>query len=432
MATQYSPLHLENTIDALAREDLKLPQAFTTYHNMLQDEYIGGGINLIKSLLNKQGTGITPNENATQADRAYFNALKQSYLNLEGLTPTQMMNYMLSCMEYGVAIFETVLERVNGRMVFKTFSPIHPKDVKRYVYKNNVLEEIVLTPAENDGLIDNGSNGQEVTITGDKIVMIRLNPDLDNPLGRSMLKRCYTTWKSKQIASEYELIGISKDLSGALKISVPSEYINDYYSDPKSANSRYVTQLLDQAEMLHAGKSSQVLVASDTQENGVGLFSVDLIGNSGGTRFDVNTTIERYNSSLLVTLYTDILALGNGKGGSYSLASSKTSLLGLFMESVMNAIGEGFSKAIKYAYTQNGGTWNNQAKLTWDDVEDIDFDEFSRAWQRLATAGVVTPTEDLEAYVRTTMNAPQADYSKKLVNTTQADPVDRIEEDKVG
>jgi hypothetical protein len=213
-----------------------------------------------------------------------------------------------------------------------------------------------------------------------------------------------------------------------LRIKVPTEYINDYYSNPASPNALYVENLLNQAELLHAGKSSQVLISSDTQENGVGIFDIDMIGNSGGTRFDVNTTIERYNKAMLITLYTDILALGNGATGSYSLASSKTSLLGLFMESLQNAISEGFDKAIDYVSGLNGTPINTT--LDWEDVNEVNGEEFTRGWQRLAQGGLVTPDEDLEAWLRESLGAPKADYNKALKTEVKADPVDRLESDK--
>lgn len=425
-----NPLHIENTVNTLAREELRLPQAFTTYRNMLQDEYIGGGVNLVKSLLNKQGFELDVTEGHTAQQKRIIKKLNQSLNEMEGLTKTQFINYCLSCMEYGIALFEIVPQRKDGVVVFKTFSPIHPKDVKKYVFEKNTLKKLVLNPAENDGLIDNGQTGEEIEIAGDKIIMMRLNPDLDNPLGRSILQRCYTVWKSKQIASEYELIGISKDLSGTLKITAPSEYINDYYARPASDNARYVDNLLNQSEMLHAGKVSQVLVASDTQENGVSLFNVDMLGNSGGTRFDVSNTIARYNTSLLVTLYTDILALGNGATGSYSLASSKTSLLGLFMESLQNVITEGFEKAINYVSELNGVKLDTTLK--WEDVNEVDGNDFTRGWQRLAQSGLVTPDEDLEGWLRESLGAPMANYKKKLKNETSADEIDRLEQSKEG
>lgn len=424
MRQQSQPLHIENTVDSLAREDLRLPKAFTTYRNMLQDEYIGGGVNLVKSLLNKQGFHV---EADTPSQERLVEQLNKSLENLEGVSKTQFMNYALSCMEYGIALFEVVVKRENGVLVFKTLSPIHPMNVSKYVFNGNTLEKLILHPSENDGAIVQ-NNAKEVEIKGEKVMMIRLNPDLDNPLGRSVLQRCYTTWKSKQIASEYELIGVAKDLSGTLKIKAPSEYINDYYQNPTSSNSQYIDNLLAQSEMLHAGKTSQVLVASDTQENGVGLFDVSLISDGGSSKFDVNSTIERYNKALLITLYTDILALGNGANGSYSLASSKTSLLGLFMESLQNSVREGLNQALDYVYKLNNV--ERQSKVVFDDINDVDPEAFSRAWQRLAQGGVVTPDKQLEAFVRESLDAPPANYNERLESTPKADESERLEQDK--
>lgn len=410
MAQTSNPLHIENSVNSLARGDLQLPKAFQTYREMLNDEIIGGGMSLIKSLINKRGYSIETPKNSSPSEKKLIQALNKSLNNLEGVNKQQLVTYILSELDYGLSIFEQVFQRVEGKMVYKTFSPIHPIDVKKYVYKRNILEELELTPSTNDGqLIQN--DVAEKKLKGDKVLMFKLNADLDNPLGLSMLARCYKPWKSKAIAEEYELIGIAKNLSGIMKIKAPSEYITSYYNDPTSDQANYMEELFTQAELMHAGKSPFAVIASDTQENGVSLFDITTIGGDSKSDIDVNAIIGRYEANIFNTLFTNILTLGNNGGGSFALADSKTNILTFIIESICLGISETFKQSVKQAYLLNGVTLTGDSypTLKWDSVEALDFEAFSRGFQRLVKDNVVQVDEPLEEWIRERIGAPHKD-----------------------
>lgn len=406
-----SPLHIENTVNSLAIEDLKLPKAFNTYREMLLDEYISGGLLLTKNLISKLDYNLLADEEASASEKVLIGKLNKSLSNLSGYTKTDLLNQVLSLLEYGQSMFEIVLKRESGTHVFDTFSPIHPIDVNKYVYNRNVLKELVLNPSDNDGLLVQ-ENATEKKLKGEKVLQFKLNPSLDYPLGQSLLNRCYLPWKKKGIASEYELIGVAKNLSGVLKIKAPAEYIQAFYNEPTSDNARYMQELIDQAELTHAGKTSVCVVASDAQENGVSLFDLTTIGNADGNDIDVNEIIKRYDISILTTLYTDILALGQGGSGSFALSDSKTTLLSLFIDSLLNAITSGFEKVVKAAYSANGITpTGSYPKLSFGEVEKLDFDTFSRGWQRLVQSGAIEADDELEDFLRQSAKAPRKDKS---------------------
>ena len=352
---------------------------------------------------------LTVSKDASAQEIALVTKLNSSLSDLSGYTKTDLLNQILSLLEYGQSMFEIVLKRDGSSQVFDTFSPIHPIDVNKYVYNRNVLKELVLNPSDNDGLLVQ-QTATEKKLNGAKVLQFKLNPSLDYPLGQSLLNRCYLPWKKKGIASEYELIGIAKNLSGVLKIKAPAEYIQAFYNEPTSTNAQYMTELINQAELTHAGKTSVCVVASDAQENGVALFDITTIGNADGNDMDVNEIIKRYDISILTTLYTDILALGQGGGGSFALSDSKTTILSLFIDSLLNAITSGFNKAVKASYEANGVVpKTDYAKLSFSEVEKLDFEAFSRGWQRLVQSGAVQADDKLEAYLRETAQAPEKD-----------------------
>lgn len=430
---QSQPLHIENTVMMLGKQDLNVNNAFKTYRDMKLDGMVSGSMSFIKAILSKGGFSLEYHPQATADEKKLTDALNKSLANMEDYDIKRLLSSWLSMLDYGCSLNEVVLERVDGRFVFKTVSPIHLSTVQKFKFKGGQLKQVVLNPAENDGLIE-VEDGNQKEIDGKKLLLFRVEPDADFPLGKSLLYGAYTSWKTKKILQEYEAIGVAKNLSGVLNLKVPSEYITKYFTEPASDEAIYISNLIQQAEMLHAGKGSFILTASDTQENGVRLFEVDTIGGSGGNaqNFNVGGAIARYNQEILLSLQTVVLSIGNEGGGSFALSDNQTYLLSLFVENIRAVIAYEFRKALKLAYEANGANTDRLPSIKWDAIEPMDWDEFTKGWQRLLQAGGVTPTQELEAFFRTQGEAPQADYSKKLDTTPRADASERGDDRKEG
>lgn len=427
---QSQPLHLENTVNSFAKTDLKLPQAFKTYRNMMENEYIGAGVGLIQSLINKLDYELKCDDDCTEAQKKLVKKLNKSLDNIDGMDKTQFLNYILSLLPYGHSMFEIVMKKDGGDFTFDTFSPIHPINVNKYVYSRNKLEKLELGTADNDGkLIQNTTKVED--LTGDKVLMFKLNADLDNPLGRSVLNRCYMPWKKLEIVSEYELIGVAKNLSGVLKVKAPSEYINDYLLNPTSDNAKYMEDLIDQAELLHAGKSCVSVIPSDATQNGVSMFDITTIGNADGNDMDTNAIIKRLEGSILTTLYTDILMLGQGSGGSFALSDSKTTLLTLVIESILKAISRGFEHAVNVAHELSIVEKKGKVSLSFDGIEKLDFEAYTRGMQRLVDANILTPDDALEKTVRERANLGERDTeTSRETESSTTDQNERDEKEK--
>lgn len=420
-------LHLENSVNQLAKTDLRIPQCFTTYREMGTDEAIGAALNLIRSLLAKSDYKLTAHKDATQQEQRLTDALNASLSDLEGMTKQQFLLYVLSQLEYGHSMFEMSFQRVNGKHVFNTFYPIHPINVNKYVYKQNVLQRLELSAVENDGVMV--QEAVQSNLQGDKVLMFKHQADLDHPLGRSLLHRIYTTWKTKQISSEYALIGLMKNLSGVLKLSIPADYINDYYADQTSQNAIYTSQLMDTAASLHAGQESLIVLPSDITSTGQRLFDAELlVGDS--QKIDTNPIMQRLNNQILMSLYSDLLSLGQGSGGSLALADNKTNVLAMYLSSVHSSISDHFTKAVKQAWKLNAIKERHYPSLVFDPVEKLDFDTFSKGWQRLIQSGGVVADDQLEAYLREQSNAPAIDPTSKRIQQTVTVDNERDEKEK--
>lgn len=415
LTQQSQPLHVENTVLQLGKHDLHVNNAFYTYRDMKLDGIISGSMSFIKAVLSKGDFKIAYHPQATQVERQLTDALNLSLETMEDYDKKRLVSNWLQMLDYGCSLNEVVCERVNGRFVFKTISPIHLTTVERFEMEGGKLKKLKLSPAENDGLLVNVGT-QQKNINGDKVLFFRVEPDSDFPLGKSLLYGAYTAWKSKKILQEYEAIGVAKNLSGVLDIKVPSEYINKFYAEPNSEEAIYVANLLTQAEMLHAGKGSYILTASDTQQNGVRMFEVTTVGGNAGNaqNYNVGQAIARYNQEIQLSLQTMVLSLGAEGGGSFALSDNSTYLMTLFIENIQKVISQEFKKAVRIAYELNGLPLDRVPTLEFEPVQPLDWEEFTEGWSRLLTAGGVTADQGLEAFLRNAGDAPQADYSKRL------------------
>ena len=421
------PLHIENTVLLMGRQDLSINNAFNTYREMKLDGVISGSVSFIKAVLSKGDVKIAYHAKSTEKEKKVIDALNTSLNNMEDYDKKRLITNWLQILDYGCSLNELVYERKGGVFVFKTISPIHLTTVNKFEMQGGSLKRLKLEQAENDGLVVNVGK-QPNTISGDKVLFFRLEPDADFPLGKSLFYGAYTAWKAKKIMQEYEAIGVAKNLSGVLDVKVPSEYINKYFSDPASDEAIYVANLLQQAENLHAGKGSYILSSSDTSPNGIHLFEVTTVGGNGGNaqNYNVGQAIARYNNEIQLSLQSTVLSMGVEGAGSLALSSDMVNLLTLFIENIQQTISHEFRKAVKLAFKLNGIETDNIPTLEWDKVQPLSWDDFTKGWQRLLQAGGVTPTEDLEAYFRTTGEAPKADYSKPLNTVTKADPNERV------
>ena len=424
---QSQPLHIENTVLTLGKKDLSVNHAFHTYREMKLDGIVSGSMSFIKAILSKGDFTIPYHAKSTEKEKKVIDALNQSLEDMDDYDKKRQVSNWLQMLDYGCSLNEVVCKRKNGYFVFDTITPIHLSTVNKFEMKGGKLINLKLDSSLNDGLVVNVGDSPKV-ISGNKVLFFRLEPDSDFPLGKSLLYGAYTAWKTKKILQEYEAIGVAKNLSGVLDVKVPSEYINKYFEDSTSNEALFVDSLISQAEMLHAGKGSYILSASDTNQNGVPLFEITTVGGSGGNaqNYNVGQAIARYNQEIQLSLQTTVLSMGSDGSGSLALSSDMVNLMSLFVENIQKVIGSEFKKAIRIAFELNGLETTRMPELVWDKVQPLSWDDFTRGWQRLLQGGGVTATEDLEDFFRTMGEAPKADYSKKLLNEVKADANDRV------
>ena len=98
---QSQPLHIENTVLSLGREDLSIGNAFNTYREMKLDGIVSGSMSFIKAVLSKSDYKIAYHENSTTKEKAVIDALNKSLDSMEDFDKKRLVSNWLQMLDYG-------------------------------------------------------------------------------------------------------------------------------------------------------------------------------------------------------------------------------------------------------------------------------------------------------------------------------------------
>ena len=139
-------------------------------------------------------------------------------------------------------------------------------------------------------------------------------------------------------------------------------------------------------------------------------YKLKLLSAGGRRPIDVNEIIKRYESRIAMSMLGEFILLGSESVGSFALADSKTALfaqaLGTYLDSIASIIN---NEAIPRLMRLNNFPEACYPKLAYDDIETPDLAALSSSLASLVGAGVLTPDDKLEEYVREQANLPAVD-----------------------
>lgn len=195
-----------------------------------------------------------------------------------------------------------------------------------------------------------------------KCLHFRHNPQNDSPAGTSPLVSAWQPWKMKLAYQESEAIGVAQDNNAFKILYLPPEYLTEDRDADRAASFEMYTRMMERA---HQAKQSGFILPMLTDNEGNKMFDFEIKNISGSKSYDVGAIINRYIRAIQVALAADVLSLGGGSGGSYSLAESKVSIIDLAVKSRLNEIKDQLNhKLVKTLFEQNG--WSTEIMPFFD------------------------------------------------------------------
>jgi phage gp29-like protein len=250
-----------------------------------------------------------------------------------------------------------------------------------------------------------GGGFREIPI--DKGLLFRTNVSKNNPEGRSLLRNCFRPWYYKRRIEEIEAIGIERDLAGLPVAKVPPEYLS---SGATAAQQSVLAEITQIVQNIKRNEQEGVIFPLMYDENGKEMFSLELLSSGGSRQFDTDKVIARYDQRISMSVLSDFILLGHEQVGSFALGSQKMDLWTMSVEAIAKSIAEVMNQyAIPRLLKLNGMNPELAPYLSYGEVSSVDLNELSNYVQKLIGAGVITPDEKLEAYLREQASLPPAE-----------------------
>ena len=348
-------------IDDQRKNDLRMPTRLATYDNMYLDDCVYNSIDVTNLLVITAlyGGKFIPGPSGSEVSKTAASKLNYDIRNMSYGTYLEFLQNACTDLKDGFSLQNIVVEKRNygpwkGSWCLKKLSPRSQKSLYGWLWNKDQTEVIgcVQQPMLKgtrrfDSLVGFNNNGINALseskyydlnypiIRSEQLLHFKYNSINNNPQGDSPLAHCYTAWMEKRLIEEYEVIGISKDLGGIVVLRVPSKLIeqaNDQATYP-DAYAEYQALQTNTAD-LHAGKSSFIVLTSDSDQNTKKYFyDFELKGIDGnGKQYDTSSVINQKRTSIYNCFGTGFLLLGQDSVGSYNLSSSATSTHGYYVE----------------------------------------------------------------------------------------------------
>lgn len=242
----------------------------------------------------------------------------------------------------------------------------------------------------------------------EKGLLFRTNQHKNNPEGRSILRTAYTSWWRKKRIEQTEGIGIERDLAGLPLIGIPSEHFSKKATGDQQAA---LQQWMKIGENLRNDDQSCVVYPLAYDEKGNQRTKIELMSTGGRRMFDTTAVIERYSRYIAMSVLGDVVLLGHERVGSLALSETKMAMFYSAMRALLDQIANIMSDfAIPRLLRLNAMALDLTPRLVPGSLEQIDLEKLAQSVLTLAQSGMAMfPSEEMEAYVRSTFGWPEAE-----------------------
>ena len=142
---------------------------------------------------------------------------------------------------------------------------------------------------------------------------------------------------------------------------------------------------------IHNNQQAGLVMPSETDpDSKQPLFKFELMKSQGSKAYDTNAILARYDTQILISMFADLLQLGNNSMGSFALASSKSNLIAMAIEYRLKEIRDVLNfDLIPQTFKLN--QWDDKDYPTFEfgDLDEVDIGEFASAIQRLSATNSI-------------------------------------------
>ena len=406
-----------------ASAELRWPQAINTFKKMEKDATIAPALELVEMMMARAEWSVKIPKGHEAKLKPYANFLEQCMGDMTHDFKT-FIKSASTFSRYGFSINEIVLRerrkdkgsRYDDGLIGIKALPTRSQDsVSEWKWKDKGRELAGFyqrTIGGNsdsyigwDFISDPEKSSQAVFVPRKKFLHFRNNPIKDSPTGISPLVSVWQAWKLKCAFSESQAIGCAQDVNGFKVLYLPPQYMQATASDENKAVFEEYKKVLQQA---HQAKQSGIILPLITDDQGNKMFEFEVKNVTGSKSYDTTAIIQNYNNEILLGLFADVLALGQGGGGgSFSLSESKMAVIQMSVEAKLQEIKSQLNhQLVRLIFEQNGWDTEVMPYFDFDSIEQVSLDEASKYGQRMKAVGLLPATKEVVQWALDTAGIP--------------------------
>lgn len=394
--------------------EVQWPRCLETFEEMANDECVATALRANYLFVERafDDFKVTFKKGSKKSEDA-ANFVNWCLRNMEGQTLRQVIREALTYKVHGFSIIEKVFTKVNdgeyqGKYKIKKLAARPQttlRKVRPFKYSDDGRDVLgVYQVIPNRTTFSDGNLVPfigEIFIPRNKFMLFGEQITDTNPMGKSPLSTIFVPWKEKTLISEYEVVGVAKDMGGMPVLQVPADILNKAADNPGGDEWESIEALKEQMANLHAGEQGYMIVPSDVQEGGSGIkqYEIKFLGIEGsGKQFDTQKLKDERKKSIYDSFGAGFLIMGSGEGGSYALSSNKQGLHSNFIEHDVKGNSEVINKDLIPQLLALNGMYlsdDDMPVFVPGDVGDPDIEANSKMIQRIIASGAVPLTGEV-------------------------------------
>lgn len=397
-------------------QSLRFPAFYRTIDEMRKTAIIASALGAYKFLLSRVQWQVVAPVDASEKEKQrakIVDSMKDDMEHSWGDFIGDVFEYI----PYGHSVQEKVYRRRlkkngsrfnDGLVGIRRLSPRAQETLYKWEFSEDGRELLAVLQSldrmENGHLFINNADPEGlIRIPREKFLLFTADSTRGNPLGNSLLKNVYLSWKQLTALKDQELLGISKETAGVPIARLPVKYMSPEAADEDKAVLDATKTVLDN---LANGTSNYIIFPTLIDElSKKDMFDISLLEKKGVNGANIDTVIKRYQDEILSALFVDILKAGNNTG-SFSLNDGDTNVLALAMSHRLNEIADVLNtQLIPQIYAMNGWTTEVLPKFVPSDISAVSLEELSKFLQRTASTGLIERDREIMNIVRKAVGA---------------------------
>jgi phage gp29-like protein len=357
--------------------------AYSTYEQMRRgDAQVAATLAAIKLPILSAGWAVAAPENATPIEQEATDFARSCLL--EELDFDAIVRNALLMLDFGCSAHEDVWYVDGNRVRLRKLAARMPLTFYRWICKPGSDE---LAAIQQLGY--RGEQYAQVEVPIEKLALFTYQQEGANYAGMSLLRPMYQHWYIKSNLYKVDAIAIERNGMGVPWIQMGPDAKKE---DRTAAN--------DWLQKLTVHEKASILLPPG--------WTFGLKGVEGSTR-DPKETIAHHNLQISMAGLAMFMNLGQTQSGSRSLGESLGDFFAMSVQATAAQIARVISlTTLKRLIDYNFAGIGNYPKVVPTEILSVKFSDLVAALKDLAAANVVQPDDDLEAWLRKKMGAPEA------------------------